>query len=151
MSRDTKVKTASKGSLQKAQDGLHILLIEDEITLINLYQLALERFASVTVASNTEDALTILQSKDVFDIILLDLIIPPSRLEVVGFRDREGFKILDFIRGDKGLGMIPVIVMTNLDSAEDREYARKQNVAKYIVKSNVVPRDIIQFVKEFVG
>lgn len=131
---------------------LRIVLVEDEVTLLNLYQMALQPLGAVHSASNKADAIELLdalnKANTLPDIILLDLIIPNSKKEVINFVDRPGFEVLAYIRETAGLQNLPVMVMTNLDSAEDRMQAQELKALHYIVKSNVVPREIVKRIRE---
>lgn len=133
-------------------DNLTIVLVEDEVTLLHLYQMALQPLGTVHSASNKADALALLDSLNAAgtlpNIVLLDLIIPHSKTEVINFVDRPGFEVLAHIRATDGLKDLPVMVMTNLDSAEDRQQARDLNALHYIVKSNVVPKEIVKRIRE---
>lgn len=146
MSSKTPIDTAVKDA------KLTIVLVEDEVTLLNLYQMALQPLGTVHSASNKADAIELLDSLNkantLPDIVLLDLIIPNSKKEVINFVGRPGFEVLAHIRATKGLQNLPVMVMTNLDSAEDRMQAQELKALHYIVKSNVVPREIVRRIRE---
>ncbi len=135
------------------KDGnLTIVLVEDEVTLLQLYKMALQPLGTVHSASNKADAIELLDSLNKANtlpsIVLLDLIIPNSKKEVINFIDRPGFEVLAYIRETVGLQNLPVMVMTNLDSAEDRMQAHELKALHYIVKSNVVPREIVKRIRE---
>lgn len=127
--------------------GARILLIEDETTLIELYSVALASLGDVDVAVTAADALDKLHAYTVDtvpDIILLDLIIPEEPGRPLDFTHRWGFNVLIEVRKHKLLNSIPVLVMTNLDAVRDRKEADRLGVIGYIIKSNVVPKDIIK-------
>lgn len=150
---ETRQTTKSDTQVKQPEQGkLHIVLVEDEPTLLHLYQMALDPLGQVDSVNNKLDALELLnslqQADTLPDIILLDLIIPHSKTEVINFVDRPGFEVLEHIRATAGLKDIPVMVMTNLDSTEDREQARALQALHYIVKSNVVPREIVKRIRE---
>lgn len=146
MSSKTPIDTAVKDA------DLTIVLVEDEVTLLHLYQMALQPLGTVHSASNKADAIELLdslnKSGNLPDIVLLDLIIPNSKKEVINFVGRPGFEVLAYIRATAGLQNLPVMVMTNLDSAEDRMQAQELKALHYIVKSNVVPREIVKRIRE---
>ena len=131
---------------------LKIILIEDEPTLVSLYSVGLRSVGEVTAARNKAEALTLLQelidTKTVKpDVILLDLILPGAKSDALIFTDRVGFEVLHWLREQKWFELVPVIVMTNLDSTEDRIMAEKLGANGYIVKSNVVPKQIVEAIK----
>ncbi|MBI4407680.1 MAG: response regulator [Candidatus Kerfeldbacteria bacterium] len=130
---------------------LKIILIEDEATLVSLYTVGLRSVGEVSAARNKAEALTLLQelidTKVKPDVILLDLILPGAKSDALIFTDRVGFEVLHWLREQKWLELVPVIVMTNLDSTEDRIMAEKLGANGYIVKSNVVPKQIVEAIK----
>lgn len=149
MSSQTKATNSLKKTGLKSR--LNIVLIEDELSLVDLYVKALQKIGDIKTAHTKVDAIALLddlmQSDQAPNIVLLDLIIPQSKRDVINFEGRPGFDVLEFIRKTKPLAHMPVFVMTNLDSAEDRERAKDLGALKYIVKSNVVPKDIIQHIE----
>ncbi len=130
---------------------LRIILIEDEPTLLALYSFGLKKLGDVLTASTKLDALQLLQSQadaqSKVSVILLDLILPGDHTAALKFSDRVGFEVLEWIRQQKWYELVPVIIMTNLDSAEDRQLAETLGANGYIVKSNVVPRQIIEEIR----
>lgn len=130
---------------------LKIILIEDEPTLVSLYTVGLRSVGEVTAARNKAEALTLLQelidTKVKPDVVLLDLILPGAKSDALIFTDRVGFEVLHWLREQKWFELVPVIVMTNLDSTEDRIMAEKLGANGYIVKSNVVPKQIVEAIK----
>lgn len=133
---------------------LKIVLIEDEPSLVNLYTVALQSIGEVSVATTKVEALTLFQqwldSQTKPDVVLLDLILPGAKTDAVVFADRVGFELLHWLRRQKLFELVPVIVMTNLDSAEDRKLSEELGANGYIVKSNVVPKQIIEEIKAIV-
>lgn len=133
---------------------LRIILIEDEPSLVALYSFGLKKLGEVLTASTKLDALKMLQAQTdnetKVNVILLDLILPGDHTAALKFSDRVGFEVLEWIRQQKWYELVPVIIMTNLDSAEDRRLAEQLGANGYIVKSNVVPRQIIEEIKSVV-
>lgn len=130
---------------------LKIILIEDEPTLVSLYSVGLRSIGDVTAARNKVEALTLLQelidTKVKPDVVLLDLILPGAKSDGLIFTDRVGFEVLHWLRQQKWFELVPVIVMTNLDNTEDRIMAEQLGANGYIVKSNVVPKQIVEEIK----
>lgn len=130
-----------------------ILLVEDEPTLLTLYRLALSHVGTIVTATTVQEALkTIEQANQAAlfpTVILLDLLLPTTIGEHVNYDERGGFVLLKHIRSIKPMQQIPVFVMTNLDSFEDRKQATELGATGYIVKSNVVPSDIIREIQPY--
>jgi CheY-like chemotaxis protein len=120
-----------------------ILLVEDdpkdvELTLTGLaeYNLANE----VVVAHDGEEALDYLFRREKFAsrpngnpaVMLLDLKLPKV----------NGFEVLEQVRADEGLKMIPIVVLTSSHEEQDLVKSYKLGVNAYVVK----PVDFHQFV-----
>lgn len=133
---------------------LNIVLVEDEPSLVSLYSVGLQSIGQVESATNKLDALVLLQKlmdeQTKPDVILLDLILPGAKSDALIFSDRVGFEVLHWLRQQKWYELVPVIVMTNLDSTEDRTMAERLGANGYIIKSNVVPKQIIEAIKAVV-
>ena len=130
---------------------LRIALIEDEPSLVALYSVALQTIGDVESATNKSDADVLFQKylaqQTKPDVILLDLIIPAVPNVSVNFVDRPGFELLGWLRQTEFFKTIPIIVMTNLDSSDDRLQAEELGANDYLIKSNVVPREIIRRIR----
>ncbi len=108
----------------KESEPKKILIIEDEKPLAHALELKLTHEGFVVTATGSgEEALTLL-SKEHFDLVLTDLIIPGV----------DGFKVLETVQ-DKKM-KIPVIVMTNLNQEEDRKRASDLGATDFFVKSD---------------
>ena len=114
----------------------NILIIEDEKPLAHALQLKLEHEGFSVVSTGSGQEAYDLLSKEKYDLVLTDLIIP-----VV-----DGFSILALIKEKKM--KIPVIVMTNLNQEEDKKKVFDLGASDYFVKSNVSISDIVAKVKE---
>jgi DNA-binding response OmpR family regulator len=119
----------------KESEPKKILIIEDEKPLAHALELKLTHEGFVVTATGSgEEALTLL-TKEHFDLILTDLIIPGV----------DGFKVLETVQ-DKKM-KIPVIVMTNLNQEEDRKRASDLGATDFFVKSNSPISLIVEKVK----
>jgi DNA-binding response OmpR family regulator len=99
-----------------------ILIVEDEIKVARALQKGLEDDGyNVTVATTGEDGF-FLATTEVFDLVLLDLMLP----------GRDGLEILDGLRnrGEHPL----VLVLTARDSVEDRVLGLDKGADDYLVK-----------------
>ncbi len=112
-----------------------ILIIEDEKPLAHALDLKLSHEGFDVVSTGSGEEALILLSKDHFDLILTDLIIPGV----------DGFKVLETIQEKKM--KVPVIVMTNLNQEEDRKRASDLGAVEFFVKSNSPISLIVETVK----
>ena len=72
------------------------------------------------------------------DLILLDIILPK----------KDGYEVLDELRSDEKTTKIPIILLTNLESAENIQKAFDKGATTYLVKSNYKLEDIAKKIKE---
>jgi DNA-binding response OmpR family regulator len=115
-----------------------ILIVEDELTLNKaLEEFLVEEKFEVFSAFDGEDGIKMAKEKSP-DLILLDIILPK----------KDGFEVLDYLKLDKKTQKIPVVLLTNLESAEDIEKAFNKGATTYLVKANYRLEDIVKKIKE---
>lgn len=103
-----------------------ILFIEDEEHLQKLLGEELEdRGFEVIKALNGAIGLKLALKKQP-DLILLDLILPK----------KDGFEVLETLKKDPKTKKIPVIILTNLETAPDVQKALDLGASTYLVKAN---------------
>jgi two-component system, chemotaxis family, sensor kinase CheA len=103
-----------------------ILVVEDSITSRMLLKNILESAGyRVTTAVDGLEAFTELKT-DAFDLVVSDIDMPRM----------NGFELTTRIRSDKAVAETPVILVTALDSREDRERGIDAGANAYIVKSS---------------
>ena len=115
-----------------------ILFIEDEISLQTTLGGALKEVGfEIENAYDGEAGLKAAQTSKP-DLILLDLILPKM----------DGFQVLKDLKSGAGTKDIPVIVLTNLESADDVGKVIALGATTYLVKSNYELGDIVEKIKE---
>lgn len=115
-----------------------ILIVEDEISLRDVYAARLEADGyQIVVAANGEEALAT-AVKERPDLILLDIMMPKI----------SGFDVLDIIRTTPEIADTKVIMMTALSSPEDRARGEKLGVNRYLVKSQVVLEEMVKTIAD---
>ncbi|MDP3973688.1 MAG: response regulator [Candidatus Daviesbacteria bacterium] len=113
-----------------------ILIVEDEKALARVMSLKLNSAGySTSVVFSGEESLAVL-SKESFDLIILDLVMPK----------KDGFFVLSEI-SRQGI-KTPVIVASNLSQKEDIEKAKKLGAVDYFIKSDVTLVEIVNKVKQ---
>ena len=114
----------------------HILLVEDDAILVEMYQAKFELEGhDVQVATNGEECLQALESYTP-ELILLDILMPKL----------NGFHVLKEIKKQPHLRQIPVILLTNLGEAEvdmNQELANALGVSDYLIKSRHTPDEVV--------
>ena len=115
-----------------------ILIVEDDPMISSIYKTKFEAdgFAAV-VAGNGAEGLDIAR-KEQPDIIMLDVILPQI----------DGFSVLEELKKDKLTKDIPVIMLTNLGTDEDKAKGEKMGAVDYFVKTSLTPAQISEKIKK---
>lgn len=117
-----------------------ILVVEDSITSRMLLKGILESAGYlVKTAVDGLDAFTTLRT-DRFDLVVSDVEMP--RL--------NGFELTAKIRADKKLAELPVVLVTALDTREDRERGIDVGADAYLVKSSFDQSNLLEAVRRLV-
>jgi two-component system chemotaxis sensor kinase CheA len=117
-----------------------ILVAEDSITSRMLIRGILESAGyRVKTAVDGMDALTALRT-DRFDLVVSDVEMP--RL--------NGFDLTARIRADKKLAELPVVLVTALETREDRERGVDVGANAYIIKSSFDQSNLLEAVRRFI-
>jgi two-component system chemotaxis sensor kinase CheA len=117
-----------------------VLVAEDSVTSRMLLKGILESAGyHVTTAVDGADAFSLLQ-KTAFDLVVSDVEMP--RL--------NGFELTAKIRGIEQVAQIPVILVTGLDSREDRERGITAGADAYIVKTSFDQSNLLDVVQRLI-
>ena len=116
----------------------NILYIEDEFFFSDTISRKLEDVGfKVTVAGDGEQGLNEALTTH-YDLILLDLILPKM----------GGFDVLKHLKEDDKTKHVPVIILSNLSSDENKQKGESLGVVQFFVKVNSEPKDIVQAVNK---
>ncbi len=116
----------------------HILLVEDDVFLSNIYQKKFEMEGfKISTADNGEKGLADAKRKKP-DIILLDVLLPKL----------DGFAVLEKLKEDPATKEIPVILLTNLGQKDDVEKGLESGAADYLIKAHFKPSEVVDKVKK---
>ncbi|MDD1724650.1 MAG: response regulator, partial [Methanospirillum sp.] len=116
-----------------------ILIAEDSVTSRALLRRTLENAGyEVITAVDGVDAFTMLRDQ-IVDIVVSDVDMPRM----------NGFSLTEKIRADERLCKIPVILVTALDSPEDRAHGISSGANAYILKSSFEKNDLIRIVRRW--
>ncbi len=119
---------------------ISVLIAEDSITSRTLIKNILQASGyEVKTAVDGQDAYTLLKS-EAFDIVVSDVEMPRM----------NGFELTEKIRSNEKLADIPVILVTSLDSREDRERGIDAGADAYIVKSNFDQSNLLEVIGRLV-
>jgi CheY-like chemotaxis protein len=122
------------------QNKKTILVVEDDPVLGVMYKTKLEAegYEIVSAVNGVEGLASAKQCKP--DLILLDIILPQL----------DGFSVLEELKDDAKTKKIPVVLLTNLGTDEDREKGQKLGAVDYLVKANYTPEQISSEIKKFI-
>ena len=134
------VKPALAPSEKKEAKRQSLLVVEDSITARMLLKNILETAGyAVITAVDGIDAFTRLKSEE-FDLVVSDVDMPRM----------SGFDLTAKIRGDKKLADIPVVLVTALESREDRERGIEVGANAYIIKSSFDQSNLLEIIKRLI-
>ena len=113
-----------------------ILIIEDERSLNEAYQMVLKRAKhKVFAAYNGQEALDNFANQNP-DLVLLDLRMPKM----------DGIEFLENLRPDKNYPETHVIVFSNYDDPAEIDKAFKLGATRYLLKAWSSPKDLVKIV-----
>lgn len=117
-----------------------ILIVEDDPVLSKMYAKKFEKDGFEVVSAYDGQEAVDKISKD-FDVVLLDVMLPKL----------DGFAVLKKIKEGPETKEIPVVLSTNLGSANyDLEKAKQSGAVDYLVKSDFTPGEIVEKVKSYI-
>jgi len=117
---------------------LSVLVAEDSITSRTLLKNILEASGfRVKTAIDGSDAFSLLKTEE-FDIVVSDVEMPRM----------DGFELTAAIRRDKRLAELPVVLVTGMESREDREHGIDVGANAYIVKSSFDQSRLIEVIQK---
>lgn len=135
----TKGITAVPSEVEVAR-GQSILVAEDSITSRTLMKNILETAGyTVRTAVDGREGLAMLRS-GAFDLLVSDVEMPHM----------NGFELTAQVRSDKRLAELPVILVTALQSQEDRERGMEAGANAYIVKSSFDQSDLLEVIRRLI-
>lgn len=116
-----------------------IALIEDDALLVRMYQKKLESDGfEVVTAEDGKSGLDLI-AKEKPDLVLLDIMMPVM----------NGFEVLEQLKKEESTKKIPVVILTNLGTdEEDANKGLELGAIAYLIKSDVVPADVVAKAKE---
>ena len=122
-------------------EGKKIVWVEDDQFLNDIISRKLSMVKCIFFHTNEgEEALKII-SKEIPDIIMLDIILSGM----------DGFEILRRIKTDPKIKHIPVILLSNLGQKSDIEKGQSLGAERFLIKATVTPNEIIDQIREVIS
>jgi two-component system chemotaxis sensor kinase CheA len=119
----------------------HILIVDDSITTRTLEKNILEAAGYIVqLATDGKEALSAIATSGVPDLIVSDVVMP--RL--------DGFGLTQRIREDPHTANVPVILVTSLDSAEDKARGIEVGADAYITKSSFDQNNLLETIEQLI-
>lgn len=142
----TKEKAKTKPLVKKK----HILWVEDDWNLVELYKTMIGTMPGIELEVITLGTYAMQKIKDIEagkaekpDLVMLDLLLPDGI---------NGDKILETMRQTPSTKDIPVYILTNYGGEEmENELTEKLNAEKYMIKTEWSPRKLMPFLEEKLG
>jgi two-component system chemotaxis sensor kinase CheA len=120
--------------------GQRILVVDDSITTRTLEKNILEAAGfMVQTARNGLEALGLLRTTE-FDLVISDLEMP----------EMDGFELTRTIKADQRWLETPVIIVTSLDTAQDKTRGMESGADAYVVKSRFDQQNLLNTVRQLV-
>jgi DNA-binding response OmpR family regulator len=122
-----------------------ILLVEDDSCIVDIYTTVLKKAGFEVETSNcSKDAMEKLEKiaqgvEDKPDLVLLDLVLP----------DINGIEVFKKARSQKGIDDIPFFILTNYTDPDLKIISIKLKVEKYILKTDLVPSQLVKEIKDW--
>ncbi len=119
------------------RDDLIILAVDDDKINLMLLKSVLKKTGIVKetiTASNGEEAMDVLKTRDDIDLVLLDIIMP-----IMG-----GIEMLQVARADENLRQVPIIVLTTDETKKEEalEFGANEFLMKPIRKDDLLKKII---------
>jgi two-component system chemotaxis sensor kinase CheA len=122
------------------EKGKSILVAEDSITARTLLKNILESAGyDVKTAVDGVDAFTVLKMES-FDLVVSDVDMPRM----------SGFELTAKIRADKKFSELPIVLVTALESREDKERGIDVGANAYIVKSSFDQSNLLEVIRRLI-
>lgn len=117
-----------------------ILVVDDSPTTLALLQNILEMVGyEVAVAVDGLQAFEMLK-KESFDLVVSDVDMPKM----------NGFELTEAIRADSHMPELPVILVTSLESLEDKERGMHSGANAYLIKSTFEQSNLIENIQQLI-
>ena len=142
--QETSAESAASEAIQRnsadSEVPIRVLIAEDSITIRALLKNYLESAGFlVTTSIDGKDAFQKLQ-KETFHIVVSDVEMPKM----------NGFELTQHIRKTESIKNIPLILVTALETPEDRRKGMDAGANAYIVKSNFEKGNLVETIKKLV-
>lgn len=118
-----------------------ILLVEDDPFLIKIYSVKLKKEGMETLFLGDGSAVLETTEREKPDLIILDLVMPV----------KDGFAVIEELKTKGLMDRIPVIVLTALNSEEDKKRCLDNGAREYLVKTDTSFSEVIGKINKYLS
>ncbi len=124
--------------MPKKNKKIRIALVEDDPFLLSMYstKFGLEGFKVLSANDGVKGIELI--TKELPDLVLLDVLMPK----------KNGFDVLKEVKKNPKTKNIPIILLTNLNQAEEVERGMKLGAVDYLIKAHFMPSEVVDKIKK---
>lgn len=116
-----------------------ILLVDDDKVITDMYRTKFKELGwEVVVENNVAAAMATLKDGLHPDLVVLDIIMP----------GQNGLEFLEWIRKEKKLSAVKVVLLTNLDYQKEAAEMIPLKVSGYFLKAKVTPGELGRKIEE---
>jgi DNA-binding response OmpR family regulator len=135
-----KQKTSVGGKAKRARSR-RVLLIEDEPALRELYRawLTMDGYEVAEAVDGVEGMEMILHGRP--SLVILDIMLPK----------KDGFEVLAEVRRNPKTRDLPVLVLTSLDQAYEKQHGGRLGANRYMVKTDLSPDRLLTAARELLS
>jgi len=126
---------------QTPKNGKKIVLVEDNVSLADIYKTRLEIMGYTCFVANDGIAALYVAQTELPDLVLLDLMVPAI----------AGDEVLKRIRISDWGKEIPVYIISNLNEEDAPAGLRELGIAGYSVKANLENDELDKIVESIIG
>jgi two-component system, chemotaxis family, sensor kinase CheA len=135
-------RAAAPVSATAAPSAPKVLVVEDSLTIRELQRSILEAAGyRVQTARDGRDALTYIDGEAGIDLVVTDVEMP----------EMTGIQLTEAIRAHATCSALPVVIVTSLGGADDRQRGIDAGADAYMVKRKFDQHDLLETVERLVG
>ncbi len=139
--RSVALKADARASNKKTDKRHTILVVDDSLSTRTLEKNILETAGyKVVLATDGREALNLLNSSSVCELVVSDVMMPHM----------TGLELTAAIKADAKLKKLPVVLVTSLDTREDKERGIEVGADAYIIKSNFDQANLLQTIAQLI-
>ncbi len=129
-----------------------VLVVDDSITTRTLVKHILRNAEyDVVTAADGLEAWQMLSENEGTDQQVAQSLLPDVIVSDINMPNMDGFALTEAVKRDPRLARIPVILVTSLDSPEDRVRGMEAGADAYIVKSSFDQRELLETIERLIG